>query len=195
MSKGITPLADVKSDIILAHIIDPEANPLPAKMEDEFRRVVAAARLIDEYPNESHVIKLLQAKFNVSKTQLRKDVAHAKELFKNEHTFDWDLSFAWMIKDQMELIRECKLRGDLKNWNAAKKVLREMIGEKPAMVEDPRRMEQNVFFVQINNGVGQEVRIPLDKLRGLNAADLQLVQEALLPDVNTEEEVEKIFNS
>lgn len=56
-----------------------------------------------------------------------------------------------MIKDQIQLIRDCKLRGDLKNWNNAKKVLHQMIGERPASVEDPRRMEKNVINIQINN--------------------------------------------
>ena len=188
-------MADVKSDVILAHIIDPEGNPLPANMGEEFKRVVSAARLIDDYPDETHVIRLMQAKYNVSKTQIRKDIAHAKELFKTEHTFDWDLSFAWMLKDQLALIRECRLKGDLKNWNAAKKVLHDMIGEKPAAVEDPRRMEKNTFYIQINNGMGQEVKIPLEKLRGLDASDLQLVQESLLPVLTTEEQTEQIFNS
>lgn len=195
MARGIVPLADVKSDVILAHIIDPEGNPLPASMGEEFKRVVSAARLIDDYPDETHVIRLMQAKYNVSKTQIRKDIAHAKELFKTEHTFDWDLSFAWMLKDQLSLIRECRLKGDLKNWNAAKKVLHDMIGEKPAAVEDPRRMEKNTFYIQINNGMGQEVKIPLEKLRGLDASDLQLVQESLLPVLTTEEQTEQIFNS
>lgn len=195
MAKGIVPLSDVKSDVILAHILDPDANPLPSTLEGEFKRVVSAARLLDDYPDEAHVIRLLQAKYNVSKTQLRKDVAHAKELFKTEHTFDWDLSFTWMLKDQLALIRECRLKGDLKNWNAAKKVLREMIGEKPAMVEDPRRMEKNVFYIQINNGEGQEVKIPLDKLRGLDGSDIQLVGESLLPVLDTDEQTEQIFNS
>lgn len=137
----------------------------------------------------------MQAKYNLSKTQLRKDIAHAKELFKSEHTFDWDLHFTWMLKDQLALIRECRLKGDLKNWNAAKKVLREMIGEKPAMVEDPRRMEKNVFYIQVNNGTGQEVRIPLDKVRGLDAAELQIVGESYLTVLDSDEQTEQIFNS
>lgn len=195
MAKGIVPLSDVQSDAILAYIIDPEKNPLPSKLEEEFKRVVCAARLIDEYPDETHVLKLMQAKYNLSKTQLRKDIAHAKELFKNEHTFDWDLHFTWMLKDQLALIRECRLKGDLKNWNAAKKVLREMIGEKPAMVEDPRRMEKNVFYIQVNTGTGQEVRIPLDRVRGLDAAELQIVGESYLTVLDSDEQTEQIFNS
>ena len=70
-----------------------------------------------------------------------------------------------------------------------------MIGEKPAAVEDPRRMERTAIFIQINNGMGQEVKIPLEKLRGLDAKDIQLVQESLLPVLTSEEDAEQIFNS
>ncbi len=188
-------MSDVKSDEILAYILAPEEHPLPVQLETEFKRVLQAAKLIDEYPDEGHVIKLMQTKYNVSKSQLRRDIAHAKQLFKTEHSFDWELSFAWMLKDQLELIRECKLRGDLKNWNAAKKVLRDMIGEKPAVQEDPRRMEKNVFYIQINNGSGQAVNIPLEKLRGLGSADLQQLQEALLQPLADDGSAEEVFNS
>ncbi len=191
---GIVPLSDVKSDEILAHILKPEENPLPAKLEGEFKRVVCAARLIDDYPDDRHVLQLMKTKYNVSITQLRKDIAHAKELFKSEHTFDYDFAFSWMIKDQIELIRECKLRGDFKNWNAAKKVLRDMIGDKPAATEDPRRMMANTFYVQINNGTGGTYNIPLDILRKLPEEDIKVVQETLLQPVD-DTQAEEIFNS
>ncbi len=42
-----------------------------------------------------------------------------------------------------------------------------MIGEKPASVEDPRRMEKNVFYIQINS-MGQKVDIPLNAVRNLS---------------------------
>ena len=46
-------------------------------------------------------------------------------------------------------------------------VLHQMIGEKPASVEDPRRMEKNVFYIQINS-MGQKVDIPLNAIRNLS---------------------------
>lgn len=192
---GIVPLADQKSDVILAHILDPDSSPLTPKQQEEFNRVVQAAKLLDDYPNDRHVLQILKQKYNVSVTQLRTDIAHAKELFKTEHAFDYDMAFSWMIKDQIELIRECKLRGDFKNWNAAKKVLREMIGEKPATVEDPRRMMANQFFIQINNGTGQPVNIPLDKLRGLAPDEIQIIQQSLVQPIADDTQAEEIFNS
>lgn len=193
MARGITALSDIKSDAILAYIVDPEANPLPAKLEAEYKRVVSVARLLDDYPNESHIIRLHCSKYNVSKTQARTDIAHAKQLFKSQHTFDWDFSFAWMLKDQLELIRACKMRNDLKNWNAAKKTLMDMIGAKPAEVEDPRRMEKNMIVIQTNIN-GQVFNLPIDVLRGLSTADLQQLQESMQQPVN-ETTAEEIFNS
>ena len=192
---GIVPLSDKSSDVILAHILDPDSSPLSAKQQEEFNRVVQAAKLLDDYPNDRHVLQILRQKYNVSVTQLRTDIAHAKELFKTEHTFDYDMAFSWMLKDQIELIRECKLRGDFKNWNAAKKVLREMIGEKPVTVEDPRRMMKNQFFIQINNGTGQPVNIPLDKLRGLAPDEIQIIQQSLVQPIADDTPAEEIFNS
>ena len=192
---GIVPLSDKSSDVILAHILDPDSSPLSAKQQEEFNRVVQAAKLLDDYPNDRHVLQILRQKYNVSVTQLRTDIAHAKELFKTEHTFDYDMAFSWMLKDQIELILECKLRGDFKNWNAAKKVLREMIGEKPVTVEDPRRMMKNQFFIQINNGTGQPVNIPLDKLRGLAADEIQIIQQSLVQPIADDTQAEEIFNS
>ena len=192
---GIVPLSDKTSDVILAHILDPDSSPLSAKQQEEFNRVVQAAKLLDDYPNDRHVLQILRQKYNVSVTQLRTDIAHAKELFKTEHTFDYDMAFSWMLKDQIELIRECKLRGDFKNWNAAKKVLREMIGEKPVTVEDPRRMMKNQFFIQINNGTGQPVNIPLDKLRGLAPDEIQIIQQSLVQPIADDTQAEEIFNS
>ena len=195
MPRGVPALADVKSDVILAHILDPDKNPLPDKMEDEFKRVVSAARMLDDYPNERHVITLLQTAHNISKTQARTDIAHAKELFKTHHTFDYDFTFAWMIKDQLELIRACKLAGDFKNWNAAKKVLREMIGERPTMNEDPRRMEKNVFYIQVNNGTGNPVNVPLDVLRGMTQSQKQELLSTLSTPIVDDAQAEQIYNT
>ena len=98
---------------------------------------------------------------------IRKDIQLAKTLFKTNHTFDWDFWQTWQIKDQVALIREAKLRGDLKAWNNAKKVLHLIIGPKPEAVEDPRRMERTTFNIQVNYN-GQTMVIDFDKLRSLS---------------------------
>lgn len=164
--KGTPSLSEQRYEVIQAHILDPEHSLLPESMREQFNRVLQVARLLDDYPDDNHIINLMMTKYRVSQTQIRKDISLAKELFKTNHTFDWDFWQAWQIKDQLELIRECKLRGDLKNWNAAKKVLAVLIGQKPEAVDDPRRMEKNVFNIQVNYN-GQTLNVDLDKIRNL----------------------------
>ena len=98
-----------------------------------------------------------------------------------------------MIKDQIQLIRDCKLRGDLKNWNNAKKVLHQMIGEKPASVEDPRRMEKNVINIQINN-MGKMVNIPLDAIRNLSQEEQKVLVDSMYTPID-DVQAEEIMNS
>jgi len=166
MSKGTPSLQEQHHTLIQAHILDPEHSPLPEQLRPMMNRVLTAARMLDDYPVEGHIIKLMQAKYNVSVSTLRKDIQLAKTLFKTNHTFDWDFWQAWEIKDQVALIREARLRGDLKAWNNAKKVLHLIIGPKPEAVDDPRRMERNVFNIQVNYN-GQTMMIDFDKMRSL----------------------------
>lgn len=186
-------LMQFATDSIQAHILDPENSPLPAELKEEFARVIQAAKLLDDYPNESHVVSLLQAKYNMSRYTCKRDITLAKELFKTQHTFDWDFTLSWMIKDQLELIRECKLNGNLKEWNRAKKVLREIIGDRPAAVEDPRRMEKNVFYIQINNS-GKTYNVPLDAVKGLKPDDLKTLVDNLEDPID-DAKAEEIMNT
>lgn len=191
---GIQSLEEQRFEVIRQHIIDPENSPLPDKLREQFNRVLQAARLLDDYPNDSHIIKIMQAKYRVTTTQVRRDIRLARELFKTNHTFDWDFWQAWQIKDQLELIRECKLSGDLKNWNNAKKVLAMLIGDKPASVEDPRRMERNVFYIQVNNGSGKPVDIDLASLQKLSAKEKKELLDVFQQPID-EAQAEEIFNS
>lgn len=192
--KGVPSLAEQRYELIQAHIIDPENSPLPDELREQFNRVLQVARLLDDHPNDSHIINIMLAKYRISTTQVRKDLRLARELFKTNHTFDWDFWHAWQIKDQLELIRECKLKGDLKNWNNAKKTLAVLIGEKPAALDDPKRMEKNVFYIQVNNGTGEKMNISLDSLRGLSQQDRQAVIDTFYQPVD-DTQVEEIMNS
>lgn len=192
--KGVPSLAEQRYELIQAHIIDPENSPLPNELREQFNRVLQVARLLDDYPNDSHIINIMLAKYRISTTQVRKDLRLARELFKTNHTFDWDFWHAWQIKDQLELIRECKIKGDLKNWNNAKKTLAVLIGEKPAALDDPKRMEKNVFYIQVNNGTGEKMNISLDSLRGLSQQDRQAVIDTFYQPVD-DTQVEEIMNS
>lgn len=194
IKKNNPGLEDQSYELIQQHIIDPEHSPLPVELQDKLNRVVSAAKLLDDYPDDTHVINLMLRKYNVTRTQIRKDIALAKQLYKTNHTFDWDFWNAWQIKDQVELIRECRLRGDLKAWNNAKKTLLAMIGEKPEAIDDPKRMEKNTFVIQVNAGTGDRVNINLDTMRSLSPDDRKRIIDTLYQSVD-EAQVEEIMNT
>lgn len=194
IKKNNPGLEDLSYELIQQHIIDPEHSPLPVELQDKLNRVVSAAKLLDDYPDDTHVINLMLRKYNVTRTQIRKDIALAKQLYKTNHTFDWDFWNAWQIKDQVELIRECRLRGDLKAWNNAKKTLLAMIGEKPEAIDDPKRMEKNTFVIQVNAGTGDKVNINLDTMRSLSPDDRKRIIDTLYQSVD-EAQVEEIMNT
>lgn len=171
MVREYKSLARLTHDEIEAHITDPDNNPLPERCREQFGRVLSAARLLDDYPDDNHVIRLMRAKYDVSPSTVRRDIALARQLYKSRHTFDWDFWQAWMIKDQLELIRECKLSGDLKEWNKAKLVLHKIIGERPMGDEDPQRMQANQFFIQIVNNAGESRNVSLGDARNYSDQD------------------------
>ena len=186
-SKSKAALEEQSYDLIQQHIIDPENSPLPEHLRVQCNRVLQIARLLDDYPNESHIINIMLAKYRISRTQIRKDIALAKELFKRK------MEDFLLVDDQIQLIRDCKLKGDLKQWNNAKKVLHQMIGEKPASVEDPRRMEKNVFYIQINS-MGQKVDIPLNAIRNLSQEEQKVLVDSMYTPID-DVQAEEIMNS
>lgn len=191
--KSKAALEEQSYEFIQQHIIDPEHSPLPVHLQEQCDRVLQVARLLDDYPNESNIINIMLAKYRISRAQIRRDIALAKDIFKTQHEFDWDFWFSWMIKDQIQLIRDCKLRGDLKQWNNAKKVLHQMIGERPAAIEDPRRMEKNVFYIQINNQ-GQTVNLPLDAIRNLTSDEQKILIDSMYQPID-DAQAEELMNS
>ena len=186
-------LLELTSDEIEAHILDPKNNPLPPELKQQFDRVMTAAKLLDDYPDDSHVVAFLARKYNCSITTFRKDVALAKEVFKTKHKFDWDFWFAWQIKDQLELIRKCKLQGRLKEWNAAKKVLHQIIGDKPEGLEDPTRMQHTNVYIQVINNGNSEYRAVGD-VHDLRPDEVQELLEVLNEPID-DKQAEEIMNS
>lgn len=184
MKKGIEIVGEAKKtlseqryEVILSHILDPESSSLPEAQQEQFNRVVQAAKLLDSY-HPINVVSRLLAKYNITRKTAREDVALAQELFKSRFTFDWDFWQTWQIKDLVETIKFCKENGKQKERIAAHKVLKEIIGEKQVGEEDPKRMEKNVFYVQLNNN-GTIVNIPLEQLKNLSAEEIRTITEAV----------------
>ena len=58
-SKSKAALEEQSYDLIQQHIIDPENSPLPEHLRVQCNRVLQIARLLDDYPNESHIINIM----------------------------------------------------------------------------------------------------------------------------------------
>lgn len=188
-------LADLDADSIIASILDPEGSPLPAKYEQEKRRVIQASRLWDSYPNERRVAAILMSKYNISMKTALRDIDLARRVFKTQHTFDYDATAMWMIKDQVELIRRCQVANDLKEWNKAKKVLQDMVEKlHPSSEEDPSRLQANMFVINVTAN-GHQFQVPLDKVRELDPDSLKTLVDSLATPIEDAEVLEEIFDS
>ena len=62
-SKSKSALEEQSYELIRQHIIDPENSPLPEHLRVQCNRVLQIARLLDDYPNESHIINIMLAKY------------------------------------------------------------------------------------------------------------------------------------
>lgn len=186
-------LAQQNHTTILTHILDPENSPLPMELQEQFNRIKSAALMLDNFHPMSCVQRMM-AKYNISRTTARRDIDMAQSLFKSNHTFDFDFWQQWQIKDLVDSIRKCKIRGDEKNRIAAHKALKLIIGEKVATDEDPRRMEKNVFYIQLNNN-GTILNMDLNAIKGLSKDEVKTVVEALSAPEKTDEEVVDILNT
>lgn len=186
-------LEDQRYEAIMAHILNPDASPLAPDLRVQLDRVLQAARLLDRHPDPSQIVAKMQAKYNVGRNTAYQDIRMARELFKMNNEFDYDFWKAWQIKDLLELIRECKIKGKHKEWVNAHKVLKAVIGESPIQEEDPRRLEKNNIFIQLNNNQ-TVVNIPLDVINKLSKQQLQELSEVVYQPVD-ESEAEDIMNS
>jgi hypothetical protein len=186
-------LEKLRYEEIMLHALNPETSPLSPELQEQYNRILDAARLLDNHPDTKVIFNLLKHKYNKGRATLLEDIRLAKELFKTQHEFDWDFWFAWRVKDLTELIQQCRNKGDFKNWVYAQKELRETIGEKPEGIEDPKRMEKNVYNIQLNNNK-TILNLDLDKLRKLPVHQLSDVINELTTPIDDEQAVE-IMNS
>jgi hypothetical protein len=176
------PVTQQRYEVILAHILDPDNSPLPEEYREKFNRIKSAAILLDDY-HPANVIPRLVSKYNITKNTAREDIKLAQELFKSKHHFDFDFWQQWQIKDLVDTIRTCKMKGKEKERIVAQKVLKEIIGPKQESAEDPKRMEKNVFYIQLNNNQ-TTVNIPLEKLKGLTQEEVRTIVASLTaPDI------------
>ena len=189
---GVT-LSTLNADLLRAHILDPEHNPLSPQVQERFDRIVTISQYLDEYPSDTHIVKIVKLKYKMSESMIRADVKLARELFKSRFDYDWDFLRAWEIKDQLELVRKARESGDIKAWNDAKKVLHTLIGERPEGVGNGKRAESTVINISISKN-GKEVVIPLDSIRDLPESELDSIFDSADGEISIEE-AEKILDT
>ncbi|MDR0682544.1 MAG: hypothetical protein LBG15_11965 [Dysgonamonadaceae bacterium] len=187
------PITQQRYEVILAHILDPDNSPLPEEYREKFNRIKSAAVMLDDY-HPANVIPRLVAKYDITKNTAREDIKLAQELFKSKHSFDYDFWQQWQIKDLVDTIRTCKLKGKEKERIAAQKVLKEIIGPKPESSEDPKRMEKNVFYIQLNNNQ-TTVNVPMDKLKGLTQEEIRTIVASLTAPEVEDAQIVDILNT
>lgn len=195
--KGRVTIEDLTYDKIQAHVLAPEKNPLTPEQEGILKRVITCAQLFDQYPEDRMLIKLMRSKYEgLSDITLTRDIAYAKRLFVNRNSFNYDFWRIWQMNDVLELLRTAKQRNDLKMWNEAHKTLTKIIGEPPAEGQDLQRMQRNNFYIQINNGNGQEPRyVSIEEARDMPAEKLQEVISSASQVITEKQQLEQIFNS
>lgn len=186
-------ITKLHADDIRAHILDPANNPLPAGCEEQFRCVCDIAQLLDDYPSDSHIMKIAKIKHKLSDDRIRVNIKLARELFKSRFDFDWDFLCAWEIKDQLELVKRSKQSGNLKAWNDAKKVLHTLVGERPEGVGNGKRIDATVINITVSrNGVQQT--LSLDNIRDLKNSEIEEIFEDADAEI-TLADAEKIMDS
>lgn len=188
-------ILDTNFEVIKAHVLspDPEISPLPPEKQQMMNRWMAAGKLIDQYPNTKHCVKLLCAKYpKLSERQAYIDVRMAKKLFNSMHTFDYDFWHSWLINDIVRLIKRSKDNDDLKAWANAQANLLKAIGERPIDIIDPEILQQHNYFTVINID-GKPLKLTLEQLHELPMSTrTQLVRQLEQPiDIDTAERLMK----
>lgn len=186
-------ITNLHADDIRAHILDPAHNPLPAGCEQQFAVVCEIAQYLDEYPSDSQILKVIKAKHSLSDDRIRVNIKLARDMFKSKFDFDWDFLRAWEIKDQLDLIKKAKQKGDMKAWNDAKKVLHTLIGERPEGLGNGKRIEQTVINITVSRNGVQET-LSLDDVRDLKASDIEEIFEDADAEISLAD-AEKIMQS
>ena len=72
-------------------------------------------------------------------------------------------------------------------------MLRDIIGDRPAGVEDPQRMQANQFFIQINQN-GQSLNVSLGDARNYSDRDKKEIIDSLYQPIG-EAEAEEIMDT
>ena len=194
-----TSLDETSYELIKSHILNPDSSPLPLPQQILLERIISAGKILDKNPIAKNAANLLRTKYpEISYKTATRDISMAMRLFNTIHSFDYDFWHTWLINDIVSNIARCNNDGS----PAARKTiaiehanLLKAIGEKPADLEDPKRLEKQSFYILIQNNTNT-VKVDVDNLHKLPEATLREINRIVFTGKEiTEADAEEIFKT
>ena len=194
-----TSLDETSYELIKSHILNPDSSPLPLPQQILLERIISAGKILDKNPIAKNAANLLRAKYpEITYKTATRDISMAMRLFNTIHSFDYDFWHTWLINDIVSNIARCNNDGS----PAARKTiaiehanLLKAIGEKPADLEDPKRLEKQSFYILIQNNTNT-VKVDVDNLHKLPEATLREINRIVFTGKEiTEADAEEIFKT
>jgi hypothetical protein len=186
-------------ELIKSHILDPDSSALPLPQQAQLDRIISAGKILDKNPIAKNAANLLRTKYpEISYKTATRDISMAMRLFNTIHSFDYDFWHTWLINDIVSNIARCNNDGS----PAARKTiaiehanLLKAIGEKPADLEDPKRLEKQSFYILIQNN-NNTVKVDVENLHKLPEATLREINRIVFTGKEiTETDAEEIFKT
>ncbi len=197
MSK--TALENLPSEIIKAHILDPENSTLTPEYQEMLNRAVSLTKLLDKHPIAKNAIKYHRVIYpDISQSTAYTDLTLARMLFNNYQNFDYDFWLSWALNDITANIEKCRSTGlssDRKIIAMEHANLSRIIGKRPQEPIDPLRNEKHSFYIMVNVG-SQNIKLDLNTLHKLPVNTIQELTRALLAENEIDEQgAAQIMNS
>lgn len=192
-------LLDHHSEIIKAHILDPDNSPLPDQYKEKLNRAVSMFKLLDKHPVTKNAIKFHRVLYpDISLETAYQDFRLARLIFSSYQDFDFDFWLAWTISDITQNITKCRDT----NSSADRKIIAQehanlvrLLGKRPDVPVDPLRNEKHDFYIMINIG-GKSVKLDTESLNKLPLNTIQELNRALFSGNEIDEQgAAEIMNS
>ena len=199
MSRTNTAIEHINYELIKSHVLDPDSSQLSLPQQQQFDRILSAAKILDKNPIAKNAIAVLRSKFpEISFPSAARDIRLAMRLFNTIHSFDFDFWHTWLINDIVANITKCNNDSSA----AARKTiaiehanLLKAIGEKPDNLEDPKRLEKQSFYILIQNN-STSVKLNVDNLHKLPEATIREINRIVFTGKEiTEADAEEIFKT
>lgn len=193
------PLEERPSEVIKAHILDPENSPLPVRYQEMLNRAVSLTKLLDKHPVARNAIKFHRVLYpEISQSTAYTDLTLARKLFNNYQDFDYDFWLSWTLGDITANIEKCRSSGlssDRKIIAMEHANLGRILGKRPDEPVDPLRNEKHSFYIMVNVG-STNVKLDLNTLHKLPINTVQELTRALLAENEIDEQgAAEIMNS